>query len=107
VFSLHAGAGVVRTFMSGPATLFVDTNVLVYSRDRGEPVKGPRAQDLLGKIFQTGPPLISVQVLSEFFWTVTRKLSVPLTQKEAATEARRFVMRYVRIVPLGFRSKTP
>jgi len=93
--------------MSGPATLFVDTNVLVYSRDRGEPVKGPRAQDLLGKIFQTGPPLISVQVLSEFFWTVTRKLSVPLTQKEAATEARRFVMRYVRIVPLGFRSKTP
>ena len=69
--------------MSGVATLFLDTNVLVYARDRSEPVKGPRAQDLLDKIFQAGPPLISVQVLSEFFWTVTRKLPIPLTPQEA------------------------
>jgi predicted nucleic acid-binding protein len=73
--------------MSGVATLFLDTNVLVYARDRSEPVKGSRAQDLLDKIFQAGPPLIRVQVLSEFFWTVTRKLPIPLTPQEAIAEA--------------------
>ncbi len=45
--------------MSGVATLFLDTNVLVYARDRSESIKGPRAQDLLSKIFQKGSPLIS------------------------------------------------
>lgn len=78
--------------MSGVATLFLDTNVLVYARDRSEPVKGPRAQDLLNKIFQAGPPQISVQVLSEFFWTVTRKLPIPLTPQEAIAEARRLIV---------------
>jgi predicted nucleic acid-binding protein len=78
--------------MSAVATLFLDTNVLVYARDRSELIKGPRAQDLLGKIFQKGSPLISVQVLSEFFWTVTRKLPVPLTPSEAIAEARRLIV---------------
>jgi len=78
--------------MSGVATLFLDTNFLVYTRDRREPVKGPRAQNLLGKIFQAGSPLISVQVLSEFFWAVTRKLPIPLTKQEAMAEARRFML---------------
>jgi predicted nucleic acid-binding protein len=32
-----------------------------------------------------------VQVLSEFFWTVTRKLSVPLIHDEATAEVRRLV----------------
>jgi predicted nucleic acid-binding protein len=70
--------------MSGVATLFLDTNVLVYARDRSELIKGPHAQDLLSKIFQKGPPLISVQMLSEFFWTVTRKLPLPLNPAVAS-----------------------
>jgi predicted nucleic acid-binding protein len=78
--------------MSGVATLFLDTNVLVYARDRSELIKGPCAQNLLGKIFQKGSPLISVQVLSEFFWTVTRKLPVPLAPTEAIAEVRRLMV---------------
>ena len=53
--------------------------------------RGRGAQQLLDKIFHAGPPLISVQVLSEFFWTVTRKLPVPLTPQEATAEARRLI----------------
>jgi predicted nucleic acid-binding protein len=40
--------------MSGADTVFLDTNVLVYARDRNEPVKGPRAQALLNTLFQAG-----------------------------------------------------
>ncbi len=78
--------------MSGVAKLFLDTNILVYARDRSEPVKGPRAQLLLDEIFHIGPPVISVQVLSEFFWTVTRKLSIPLTPQEAIAEVERLIV---------------
>lgn len=71
--------------------VFLDTNVLVYARDRGEPVKGPFAQNLLQRIFAAGSPHVSTQVLSEFFWTVTRKLALPLTIAEAVTETRRLI----------------
>lgn len=77
--------------MSAVASTFLDTNILVYARDRGEPVKGPFADKLLQDIFLAGRPLLSVQVLSEFFWTVTRKLSVPLSHDEATAEVRRLV----------------
>lgn len=58
--------------MSGADAVFLDANVLVYARDRNEPIKGPRAQALLTTLFQAAQPLVSVQVLSEFFWAVTR-----------------------------------
>ena len=63
----------------------------MYARDRSELVKGPRAQDLLGKIFQKGPPQISVQVLG-ILWTVTRKLPIPLTPPEAIAEVLRLMV---------------
>jgi predicted nucleic acid-binding protein len=85
--------------MSGVETVFLDTNILAYARDRSERVKGLRAQDLLDKMFHAGSPVISVQVLSEFFWTVTRKLPMPLTLEEAAAEAKRLVA-LSRVVPL-------
>jgi predicted nucleic acid-binding protein len=85
--------------MSGVGTLFLDTNILVYARDRSEPVKGPRAQELLAKIFDAGPPLLSVQVLSEFFWTVARKLPVRLTPQEAIADVGR-LKTLSRVVPL-------
>lgn len=61
--------------MSAVAAVFLDTNLLVYARDRSEPSKGPFAEKLLEDVFLAGRPLLSVQVLSEFFWTVTRKLA--------------------------------
>jgi predicted nucleic acid-binding protein len=85
--------------MSGADTVFLDTNVLVYARDRNEPVKGPQAQALLTTLFQAGLPLVSVQVLSEFFWAVTRKLKAPLSLDEATAEAKRLMI-LATVVPV-------
>ncbi|HMB55234.1 MAG TPA: PIN domain-containing protein [Thermoanaerobaculia bacterium] len=63
---------------------FVDTNVAVYAHDHGSPEKRERAIQLF-----TTPPdqlVISTQVLSEFYWAVTRRLDPPLSV-ETATAA--------------------
>jgi len=80
--------------------LFLDTNLLVYARDRGEPEKGALAQNLLQRIFAAGMPHVSTQVLSEFFWTVTRKLALPLTTDEAIAETRRLIL-MSQVLPLS------
>ncbi len=85
--------------MSAAAETFLDTNVLVYARDRSETSKGPVAEGLLRDVFLAGQPLLSVQVLSEFFWTVTRKLPIPLTTQEATAEVRRLIA-LAYVVPL-------
>jgi len=63
---------------------FVDTNVLVYCFDAGEPVKRKRALALLEDESSVGDLVLSTQVLQEFYVTVTRKLKRPLTASEAA-----------------------
>ena len=75
--------------MSGAEKVLFDTNVLVYAHDRNEPVKGAQAQNLLAQVLTAGVPRLSTQVLSEFYWTVTRKLRVPLTHDEAVAEVNR------------------
>jgi len=64
---------------------FLDTNVLVYIFDHDEPSKGRRAQGLLAQA-TPGGLAVSAQVMSEFYVTVTRKLSRPLDE-DAALEA--------------------
>lgn len=85
--------------MSAAEALFLDTNVLVYAHDRMETIKGPKAQALLGRIFAVGRPLVSMQVLSEFYWVVTRKIPAPLTHDEATAEIQRFNV-LAQVVPL-------
>jgi predicted nucleic acid-binding protein len=85
--------------MSGANTVFLDTNVLVYARDRNEPVTGTPAQAFLTALFQAGQPLVSVQVLSEFFWAVTRKLKAPLSLDEATAESKRLIV-LTTVVPV-------
>jgi len=65
------------------ALYFVDTNVLVYSRDASEPDKQPRAQQWLAALWEKRCGRTSVQVLSEYYVTVTRKLAPGLTPDEA------------------------
>lgn len=60
---------------------FVDTNVLVYSIDRGSPEKRTRARALL-TVLGDGI-VISTQVLLEFYVTVTRKLAASMSAEEA------------------------
>lgn len=66
-------------------TAFVDTNVLVYAVDTGEPAKRERALAVLAERADGGL-MISTQVLLEFYATVTRKLAHPLDDAATAIE---------------------
>jgi predicted nucleic acid-binding protein len=58
------------------ARSFFDTNVLVYSDDKAAPAKQRRALDLLAEHRREGTGVVSMQVLQEYFVTITRKLHV-------------------------------
>lgn len=63
--------------------VFVDANVLVYAEDRDAGDKHLIARDLVADLWRTGDGVLSIQVLQEFFVTVTRKLPRPLRPTEA------------------------
>jgi len=67
--------------MSAP--VFVDTNVLLYARDASEPAKQPRATAWLEHLWREQSGRTSVQVLSEYYVNLTRKLSPGLAPEEA------------------------
>ncbi|HKW18545.1 MAG TPA: PIN domain-containing protein [Terriglobales bacterium] len=53
---------------------FFDTNVLVYIEDASDPTKQRRATALFDEHFRARTAILSLQVLQEYFSTVTRKL---------------------------------
>lgn len=53
---------------------FFDTNVLVYTDDSNTPEKRSVAIDTLRRHYGPGTAVLSVQVLQEYYYTVTRKL---------------------------------
>lgn len=61
---------------------FVDTNVLVYLFDADAPDKQARAQELVRE--ERDCIVLSVQVLGEFYVTVTRKFAESLSHETAA-----------------------
>lgn len=63
--------------------IFVDTNILLYSRDASEPEKQVTATARLTALWETRTGRLSVQVLNEYFVNVTRKLSPGLSPEEA------------------------
>ncbi len=54
--------------------IFVDTNVLVYSRDATKLHKQTRAAEWISHLWRTGTGRLSVQVIAEFYAVVTGKL---------------------------------
>ena len=71
--------------MSGSsARQFIDTNVLVYADDASAGEKHTRAHSLLDELWASGNGCLSIQVLQEFYVTVTRKVTRPLPIAEAA-----------------------
>jgi predicted nucleic acid-binding protein len=62
---------------------FVDTNILVYAEDRSTKGKHEVARELLLRLWDERSGAVSVQVLQEFFVTVTRKLKKPLSSAKA------------------------
>ncbi|MBA3887272.1 MAG: PIN domain-containing protein [Acidobacteria bacterium] len=77
--------------MSGEsAREFVDANVLVYAFDASAGPKKATAERLLAGLWETATGCVSVQVLQEFFVTVTRKVAAPLSLDDAADRVREF-----------------
>ena len=64
-------------------TVFVDTNVLVYARDRSEADKQRRAAEWMGSLWETGLGRLSYQVIQEYYDTLTTKLDPPRSTEDA------------------------
>ena len=65
------------------AKVFLDTNVIIYAYDVSAGEKRERAKKILVDLWDSGQGLLSIQVLQEFFVSVTRKIPQPLALKEA------------------------
>lgn len=63
--------------------VFVDTNVLVYARDQSEKRKQQRALEWMIALWDSRRGRISMQVLQEYYVTVTEKLDPPRNRDEA------------------------
>ncbi len=61
-----------------PARQFVDTNVLIYAHDVTAGDKHARAKQLVADLWANGNGCLSIQVLQEFYVTVTLKVQWPL-----------------------------
>ncbi len=62
---------------------FVDTNILVYAYDSNQTSKQATASDLLRRLWQDRTGRASMQVLNEFYATVTKKLRPAMHAEEA------------------------
>ena len=62
---------------SGDIRWFVDSNVMVYSRDLREPVKQARAQAWLKAVLQNGELIISPQIVNETCSVLLRRETDP------------------------------
>ncbi len=60
--------------------VFLDTNVLVYAFDAGEPKKRARAQEVLAALEGA---VVSTQILAETYTALTRGLKPKLSAKDA------------------------
>lgn len=68
--------------------VFVDTNVLVYARDGGDPEKQTQAAKWLTHLWRRREGRLSFQILNEYYVTVTRKLRPGLSTEEARQDVR-------------------
>ncbi len=63
--------------------LFIDTNILVYAFDRSGGQKHTIAAQLVNDCWENETGRLSIQVLQEFFITVTNKIPSPLEHQTA------------------------
>ena len=68
------------------ARVFVDTNVLIYAHDGREPIKQSVANMWLEKLWAERSIRTSMQVLSEYYYNVTRKAKPPVSAETAWEE---------------------
>lgn len=65
---------------------FLDTNILVYAHDKTDPQRRKRAQKIIFDGIRNDNLVLSTQVLSEFYVTVTQKIKKPLPANVAKKE---------------------
>lgn len=63
--------------------VFVDTNILVYAEDLDSGSKQERARAIIQELWRSGEGVLSIQVLQEYFVTVTRKVRKSMSQARA------------------------
>jgi predicted nucleic acid-binding protein len=61
---------------------FVDTNIFIYAHDSGAGSKHRKAVDLLTRLFDEQNGALSIQVLTEFYVTATKKLAMKSQEAE-------------------------
>jgi len=54
--------------------IFIDTNIFVYSIDQKDPNKRDRARNILKRLVEVHQPVISTQVIKEFYVVASTKL---------------------------------
>lgn len=62
---------------------FVDTNILVYCYDISSGQKRLKAKDLFLNLWESNSGCLSIQVMQEFFVTVTQKVPEPISYEKA------------------------
>ena len=82
--------------------IFVDTNILVYANDGSDKPKQERCKQIILEGIQNENMVLSTQVLSEFFVTVTKKIEVPLPVDIAKKEI--ILLKAAEIVDVDYHS---
>ena len=67
---------------------FVDTNILIYTRDSTEPEKQSKAEQWLKHLWENESGRISTQVMNEYYVTATQKLKPGLSKEQARSDIR-------------------
>ena len=72
------------------ATVFVDTNVLLYTFDDAEPDKRDRSREWLMICWQRRCGRLSTQVLNEFYANARKRFRSAISAADARAEVRRY-----------------
>lgn len=79
---------------------FIDTNIIVYAHDNNYPDKQLKAQEIIFKGMRENSAVISAQVLSEFFVTVTKQVKQNFSAAAAKHEI--MLLSYLQVVDIDF-----
>ena len=67
-----------------PGYQFIDTNILVYAHDSSANEKHIRAKEIIRVLWENRSGCLSIQVMQEFYVTVTQKVAIPMEPAPAA-----------------------
>ncbi|MEW6418244.1 MAG: PIN domain-containing protein [Nitrospirota bacterium] len=71
--------------------VFLDTNIVIYAYDVSAGDKHRITEDIIDGLWRSGGGITSVQVLTEFFVTITTKIPKPMDKKAAREIVRDFL----------------